>query len=465
MTTQPDRHDRNGSDIGFALSILVLAVTVVTYFEFVKHFYVIQGLGGYVVKIWLAPVGLLAVLWMLKYRQGRIELLSPALKFGHFLLACYGVLGVLSLYFNEELHLGVKYGLIMYAPVAFFLVVLEAALDMAVIKRMLVVLFCAGVGLASYTEYLYLVAIPNGMYQPEAINTNIGIVHSAHEDYFKSPCRGTADYNVLRHTLPGLEQGKFSAMLIVPIFTGFFLGLPMIDWRRYLFFGGSALMYAVLVASLSRAAAAALVVGGLVYVWYGKKSKKLIVPLVLVALLTGALYQPLRERIMLLPSLVAVKSGLESLHKLVEPCAEVSLLNLRVRSEDHFESLHRTMKMATIRPLQGIGATMMRGISEKEEHNRFLNLMITSGLMTVIPYAAFMGWLFWKVRGVLRSSYIIVEQEHELGAMLLGAMAATLVKLQAENVETYYYWGIFALAAAWLRIQTYRNWNSAQAAG
>lgn len=465
MTTQPDRHDRNGSDIGFALSILVLAVTVVTYFEFVKHFYVIQGLGGYVVKIWLAPVGLLAVLWMLKYRQGRIELLSPALKFGHFLLACYGVLGVLSLYLNEELYVVGKHGLIMYAPVAFYLVVLEAALDMAVIKRMLVVLFCAGVGLASYTEYLYLVAIPNGMYQPEAINTNIGIVHSAHVDIFKSPCRGTAGYSVLRHTLPGVEQGKFSAMLIVPIFTGIFFGLPMIDWRRYLFFGGSALMCAVLVASLSRIAAAALVVGVLVYVWYGKKSKVLIVPLVLAALLVGALHQPLRERIMLIPSQVALKSGLGWLHKLIEPCAFSKDNKLTVRYEDHLEGLAQTKKMVAITPLQGIGVTMMRGISEKEEHNRFLYLIITSGLMTVIPYAAFMGWLFWKVRGVLRSSYIIVEQEHELGAMLLGAMAATLVKLQAENIETYYYWGIFALAAAWLRIQTYRNRNSAQAAG
>ena len=86
------------------------------------------------------------------------------------------------------------------------------------------------------------------------------------------------------------------------------------------------------------------------------------------------------------------------------------------------------------------------------EHNRYLFILSTSGLLTVVPYV-----LFHAVSGCccpgkrFRAGRGLREQDFHLGILLFPALILFALQIINCGQERYYYWVFFGLAAAWIR--------------
>jgi len=88
------------------------------------------------------------------------------------------------------------------------------------------------------------------------------------------------------------------------------------------------------------------------------------------------------------------------------------------------------------------------------EHNRYLFILSTSGLLTAVPYALFLlslAGLTWKPFPARRKT---PEPSIHLGILLFPALILFALQINNCGQERYYYWVFFGLAAAWIRNRT-----------
>jgi hypothetical protein len=123
------------------------------------------------------------------------------------------------------------------------------------------------------------------------------------------------------------------------------------------------------------------------------------------------------------------------------------------RDEPHLYAIEYSMAFVRSAPWFGVGITTMQANVPVEDHNRYTYMLSTAGWLTLLPYAAFIGWLLAKTAlTMLRVKQ--AERPTDLGALLLAMSVMCAIKLTAENMEAYYYWAVFGLAAAWVRNET-----------
>ncbi len=128
-----------------------------------------------------------------------------------------------------------------------------------------------------------------------------------------------------------------------------------------------------------------------------------------------------------------------------------------VQTDGHMESVGRAHKDIKYAPFLGQGVTSMiekygRGSWEWGlEHNRYLYIATTAGMLTVIPYILFILALAVLSFRTLRRYSEQSRGELHIGMILFASVLLFGVHLFNCGLERYYYWVFFGLAAAWIR--------------
>jgi len=423
---------RSGLSISTIVPFLFLAVV---YFDVVKHYRVMEMLGGYLVRIWILPVTVLVVLAARRILRRKTLLYGREITVGYVLLGGYLVCGVFSLLVNEGMYDVGKYGLIMFAPVTTYFIVLELFRNTRSIETAIKVLFATAIVLALYAQYSFGFGSAGGGVEFEALQTNVGVL-SANE--------GLVVGGVRRLTLPGLEQNQFAAMLSILVLFGLYFYLNSKGWRKLIYSAGTGILVWTVLATLSRSAVIGLFMGLLVFLWYYRQSR-----LFLILGVAGIAYatvnsDPLIGRLANLIYQIEPYTGLPISEYLISDASQ------RAGQFDHFEIVGTSLLAFLEAPLVGVGVTEMLNRVFIQDHNRYLYLISTVGALTTGCYVAFILWLTSKCRLVVLSHWRRGTNPG-LGVALFAACVLMIFRFLSQSNEAYYYWILFGLTAAWVR--------------
>lgn len=437
----------------FAIVSLVL---MSLYFEVVWQVWFLQLLGGYLVKVWILPLALLA--WVLIARE------KLDLNVGMFLLSSlglYSVFALLSLYVNETIYFALKWYLIMIAPLWAFVVIVTKFRSNVDIRRFLLVLLICGTAQAAYSTYSFNAWVGSGEAQRSEIVTNMGNTMGGGEGAKFSV---TADAPTVRFGDVSFEMGKFAAMLFPVAVLSLCYPLNKRLYMRLWGFGLALAILYLIVATNSRAAVLASIVAMSSLLYYqtrmGFVRKRILLfmaPAVLFVLVSS------------IPTWLRVLQGLTFFDLDVRvPLVGDLMAQYGVRRWDdaHLTSMSDSLQYLSKNYLLGAGYSevLYADFVYGSEHNRVLFILASTGLLTAVPYVMFVGGILVQNWRCMWQAYRNNLQEAQLGLVLFTCNLMFILKLIGEGMEAFYYWIFFALTAAWIR-NCRRDWRLQQVTG
>ena len=464
-------HVREGlRDRATLLFLFTAGVLLFTYFDVYHHHWLLKLVGGYVVKAWVPPaILLLFALWQIRRDVSPRHRLA-GLRYPAMFLGAYILFGSVSLAWNEDPYHAVKYGLVMFGPALIFLasiLLLDRNTD---IEKVLHVLFWAGVLLSAHVFYMYEIrgfhSWVGGPYVMKWMWTGQEAQEALKLNYYSDT--GHFDYS---KTLKLIDEPAFAAMLAPLVLFGFFLAARAGTWQGWLYFIPALFLLYSLIGTAARSSFLAFAVGLVPFLWFIRR-RRLQVLLVVMAT-AGLLWQQpfILYRTALLAGAVLSRAieltGTESTLPLFRGLAtsmkkldDFVKKQMPIQKDGHIESVTATIERTRDYPILGYG--MGRLLAEHAtpnsswhiEHNRYLFILSTSGLLTAVPYALFLlslAWLTWKAFPARRKT---PEPSIHLGILLFPALILFALQINNCGQERYYYWGFFGLAAAWIRNRT-----------
>ena len=123
--------------------------------------------------------------------------------------------------------------------------------------------------------------------------------------------------------------------------------------------------------------------------------------------------------------------------------------------DGHIDSLNETLRNFKEAPFLGNGISNIEGKYKNDrwyaEHNRYLYILSTAGLLTLIPYVAFILGLIIIARKTFLNKLKSNRSIQDIGLVLYPSVLLFAIQINNAGMETYYYWIFFGLAAAWIR--------------
>jgi hypothetical protein len=482
------------------LNFLLLVTIVANYFDVYYHFWFCQCVRGIVFKIWVLPFLLFLIIIIKKIvkklRTGSFTLKMNGIKPILFFLAFYVVFGVVSLFRHESIYLVGKYSLIMFAPLFLYLSIIELLVCNEDIEKLIKILFIVGVIFSLYVVYKFDVVKSQAWFD-DKITVNYIFSSQTHmerraQESISLESIGKGHF-IPRKTLIGVDSPAFAAMLAPLILIGIFYSSRANKIAlRYFYGGGAVLLYYVHLGTLSRSSFVGFIGGLFLFLWYGWRGKVLSkkhIALVLFIVVVGvAMTNALQYRLLKLVGSVLEQSNVSvkvssapsvstassapsvssapsapSVSSAPSASPQQALINkihekVWVGQDGHVNSIRESMRNFLKNPWFGIGISYNERIYKGEkrelnlaEHNRYLYLLVTSGLFTAVAYVcAILAMIFcsWRMlitklrRGVLHN---------DIGLVLFASLVLFAIQIINCCMERYYYWVFFGFATAWIR--------------
>jgi len=428
------------------LKALALGLSFV-YFDVYFHYWFLNLTGGYVFKIWLPPLMMLlctavVVLWKLNLRPN-VKGLGSILAIG----CLYLFFGSLSLLRHESTYFAVKYGLVMFGPLMVLTIGLLAFQRESQISFVLKIFLIIGLLFCIYVLYLNdfldYIALTKQPYILKHMWSDKTTVTSLSLNYVGDLTQKT--FFARSRTLKFIDEPAFSAMLIPLVLYGFHLAAQNLTrWGRYLYFLPAFLLW-TMTNTGSRGSIVGFCVGLLVYLYFIREKKKDV-------------------RIILTLTFVLFCSNPYLLYRAAQTLGQVIKLlggpnffeTIPINYDGHVLSIAKTFEAIKNSPVWGVGVSNFSGeFASPEwgmgvEHNRYLYIFATTGLVTILPYVCLIAGLIIKAARTVFKSL----NRQSLGPVLLGSSIALAVHLNNCGQERYYYWIIFGFTAAWIKIET-----------
>ena len=115
----------------------------------------------------------------------------------------------------------------------------------------------------------------------------------------------------------------------------------------------------------------------------------------------------------------------------------------------HILSVIESLNAFCQSPLLGAGYVFTEQVIN--EHNRYLFILVSSGLLTLIPYILFFLVLISSIREVMINFSRLELHKINYGYIFFACGIMFIFKLLDEGMEAFYYWIIFSLASALIR--------------
>lgn len=424
--------------------IIISAITVFLYFEIVTQIWFVNLLGGQLIKVWILPLILFS--YVVIKRLGGSE--NPlAMNFISVMLVCYAGFGLFSMLLNEKLFFAIKYYLIMIAPLWFFVVIMDNFKDNRDIELMIKVLLICGFLIGIYHYLLQIRYLKDPQSVMKEITTSAGNVLKYSQAWFVAH---GIEYS---RGLLGYEAGKYCGMLGPGILFSILFFIKSRRRIRYIYLSISCFLGIHILKNLSRSGIVSIFIGiaalmACLYI-YEKKDRLKIALYSLFGLMAVAIY-------LLKYNFNAVLRFLQLLNILRIDLIDNYLYAqglLAFSSEStidpHYVSISNSLKAFLEAPLFGNGYQFTEFFLA--EHNRYLFILASAGLFVSFPYVLFL------IRSTMLQKKALLDFKRKnfkglnYGYFFFSCSIMFFFKLLNEGMETFYYWIIFALAAAWIR--------------
>jgi hypothetical protein len=423
---------------------ILLPVILFLYFDLSTQLWFLKLSGGHLLRIWIPPLILFVAHVCVKLWKSEMPI---PLDWQTIMLAVYAIAGLITLFLNEEPYYALKYWIIMVAPIWIYFVILDTCGKPARIELILKYLFFSGFALIFYTTYLQWLSADNPGDVIREVTTSSGqVIQIAGESFYKEKgieySRGFLLYSC----------SQYSGILLFPSLYGvYFFSLNSRTRMRWVFLLISLLMISQIINTLSRTDFA--VVGtGLIMLWgslvYEGTIQKKKLALVFLLLFAGIgfyvlFFKPiLIGRILQMFTFLGIKSfNTYLLSRGVMPEAHINTPDPHIVSA--MVSLHTLMK----NPLQGCGFTYAE--QQVGELNRYLFILISSGVVTFLAYALFWCSLIYSIGSTMIKTKR-ARLSPQLGPYAMACCTALMIKFIYVGLEVFYYWIIGSLAMAWV---------------
>jgi hypothetical protein len=422
---------------------ILIPIILFLYFDLSTQLWFLKLSGGHLLRIWIPPLILFVALVCVKLWKSDMPI---PLDWQTVMLAVYAIVSLMTLFANEEPYYALKYWLIMVAPIWIYFVILDTCGKSAHIERILKCLFFGGFALILYTVYLQWLNVNNPGDVIREVTTRSGqVIQIAGESFYKE--KGT-EYS--RGFLP-YSCSQYSGILLFPCLYGIYFFLNSRTWMRWLFLLISLLMISQIINTLSRTDFA--VVGtGLIILWgslaYEGTIEKKRLALVFLLLFAGigfyiVFFKPiLIGRILQMFTFLGIKSL--NTHLLVEGFMPEAHINM---PDPHIVSAMASIQALMENPIQGLGFTYAE--QQVGELNRYLFILISSGVVTFLAYTLFWCGLIYSIgRAMIKTKRARLSPQ--LGPYVMACCIALMLKFIYVGLEVFYYWIIGSLAMAWV---------------
>tara|TARA_A100001015_G_scaffold230112_1_gene260288 strand:- start:1367 stop:2710 length:1344 start_codon:yes stop_codon:yes gene_type:complete len=419
------------------INLSIITVIVVNYFNIYWHYWFVTFLGGTIVKLWIPPALLLSLIGMKNVILNQQPSLKKDRIFPVKILCCiYIVFGILSLVAHDGglWYIG-KYSLFMFMPVVIFGIIIGYCKSNELIEKVLQTLFICGLLISFHTEFLYLFGIVNN----QSIGASIGGIDvQGSADLFQSNLG-----NINRHTMPGLGINTYAAMLPPLALIGLFMGFKNNGFLKYFFFLSFLFLSYAILATLSRSAFIALIIGLLVFIWFTDKNKYFLFFIVCSSVFIMVLSNA-GVLLRIIGPLLSYEFFANS-----DYLASIAMEHgLRTNADPHITIIDKSLSIARENPIFGAGMNKMLSVNE---HNRYVEIYATNGLLGIIPYVAIIIAVVLITRNVLIEEIKQNSQQKEIGIILFSGVIAFTFYMNSAPSEFYFYWIWFGLSIAWAR--------------
>jgi hypothetical protein len=429
--------------------ILVAGVTLFLYFEIPIQVWFLRLIGGYLIKIWVPPLLLFWYVLIKKLAQKRglmkINLINLSLAF-------YSIFGFFSMIFNESsYYLAIKYYLIMIAPVWLYVVIIECFKDNRDIKKMIyILLFCIFL-LSLYTFYLQYVYLISPSEIPEEITTSAGnAIGFAGEAFYSE--QESIQYS---RGLMVYEHGVYCGLLAPFVFFSILFYFISRNKMKYIYLIISFFMIYQILNTMSRSGIISFFSGLFVLLCIAYyREVRVRGTVILFSLLLGSIVfyifisKPYIIRRLLQPINI-LGFGFINEYLMAYEILDLSGIG---GIDQHIVTLFISLDVFIRNPFLGSGFTF--AAVEINELNRYLFILVSAGLLTVIPYIIFFTGLTFSIGKYLRYLNLMNSKDSYMEYLFFALSITYLVKLMNQGLELYYYWIFFSLSSAWIR-----NWR------
>jgi len=447
----------NKSIVKSTLGALLILTICLNYFEVYNHYWFIKLAAGYVIKIWILPVLLFCFLLFKELLAKGYSFPLKAVSGVNLFIFFYVLFGFISLTVHEQPYYIGKYGLIMFAPLTLYVVIIDFFRDSRALGNALKWLFISGV-IYSLVATVYFNFVPSDEWNNDAIKVRYMLTDvtdtRALKEFKNIHGFGYGNYAV-RETLPGIAEPAFGVMLAPLILIGFYYAMNSSGLLKFFYFVSSFFMFYTLTNTLARSSFVAFMIGLVLFLWLIREKKKDVL-IILLAITTILLTnKPMQYRFIQLIGAVVQEAVKKP--PVVQEAVKKMEKKVYFSNDGHIDSIFETYKNFKKAPFLGNGISYMESKYKDNrwyaEHNRYLYMLSTAGLLTVIPYAGFILSLILISLKTLINKLRTNKKLSDIGSGLVLCPSVLLFAIQINNagMETYYYWIFFGLAAAWIR--------------
>lgn len=445
----------NKSMVKSTLGALLILTICLNYFEVYNHYWFIKLAAGYVIKIWILPVLLFCFLLFKELLAKGYSFPLKAVSGVNLFIVFYVLFGFISLTVHEQPYYIGKYGLIMFAPLTLYVVIVDFFRDSRALGNALKWLFISGV-IYSLVATVYFNFVPSDEWNNDAIKVRYMLTDvtdiRALKEFKNIHGFGYGNYAV-RETLPGIAEPAFGVMLAPLILTGFYYALNSAGLFRWFYYISSFFMFYTLTNTLARSSFVAFIIGLIPFLVHIRKRVKDVLIILLVITAIVMMNKPMQYRLIQLVGSI----GQEVFDKSSTAQKVIDKVKTKIEfsGDGHIDSLNETLRNFKEMPFLGNGISNIEDKYKENrwyaEHNRYLYILSTAGLLTVVPYITFILGLVVISRKTLLNKLKINQTLSDIGIVLYPSVLLFAIQINNAGMETYYYWIFFGLAAAWIR--------------
>lgn len=437
-----------------ASHVLMASAIIMIYFQLYWHYWFVKLLGGYVVNT-LLPIMVLFCSFVFKEFisadwDGRFK---KTLFYLSIPLLCYVFLASISIALNEEGLNNIKrFFIYIYSPAIIFLSLLglNVYTEDRNIRFVLFTVFMSAVVFSVYATYVYsnlpLIyltydssSIPEILGMP-ALETNRGMLYGHTGGVY-----GVGDMSAFRYTIPGISSTTYGPLLVPVVFIGLLLrkGANGISKHLYTFLVFF-IVYCIF-KTASRAAFVSLAVG-ITYLlwmrWFKLKEFILIIAVMIISIFTFG-------KLIFLRMIITFAAFFPiDITYLGNPASIPD-----ITQDWRILSISETLSYIYQNPFFGIGMSKLIDIQEfshGKEHNNYLSIAASFGMLSLIFYILFIILLFIIVHKLIKK-ISSNKSMRDMGITFGAGLLALIVYLNFAPAEFHFIWVWFGLSAAWIR--------------
>ncbi len=422
--------------------ILIISSIIMIYFQLYWHYWFVKLMRGYVVNS-LLPIMLLFSVFLMRelVSQDMVRIKKRKIFYLLVPLCCYIFFASDSIIINEIGFNAIKrYLIYIYSPVIIFLSILGLNIYKrnTNIKTTLYILFICSVLFSIYVTITYSVN-PLSVSEMPVLETNRGDVMAD-----TGASYGLGDLSMsYRYTIPGISSTTYGPLLVPLIFIGLYFRKHAVGRSKYYYTFLILFLIFCIFMTVSRGPLIALM-AGMVYIafwrWFKFKEVIFTILIIIISFLTFAKLSFLRLAITFASFI---------------PLDVLYLGNYLpdIIEDPRLMSIDETLSYIYQHPFWGMGMSNLidiQDVSFGKEHNNYLSIGASFGLLTLICYILFIIVLFILAHKMLKKTSKD-PLNRDIGIVLCAGLLSFIVYLNFAPAEFHFIWLWFGLVAAWAR--------------